>query len=109
MIATLVALLIGQVPAPPEGFALNDPPPCPEGAAQCDPWERYRTPPGEKMGPGPHTLIVSDRQGMTRIDYATGPKCQKARDEIRRQTAPPPSRPGVIYGRSSVNAFCVPR
>jgi hypothetical protein len=63
----------------------------------------------EPASPGPHTLVISDRQGMTRIDYPTGAKCLRARDAIRKQTAPPPNTPGVIYGRSSVKAFCVPR
>lgn len=63
----------------------------------------------EAIGPGPHTLVISDRQGMTRIDYPSGPKCLKARNAIRKQTAPPPNTANVIYGRSSVQAFCVPR
>ncbi len=63
----------------------------------------------EKAGPGPHTLIISDGKGMTRMDYKTGPACQKARDEVRRQVAPPANTPSVIYGRPSVKAFCVPR
>lgn len=63
----------------------------------------------EKLGPGPHTLIISDGDSMTRIDYSTGAKCQKARDEIRRQNAPPPDTPGRIYGPPRVKAFCVPR
>lgn len=67
------------------------------------------TPTGERLGPGPHTLVISDGKGLTRIDYKTGAACQKARDETRRQVAPPPSSSGVYYGRPSVKAFCVPR
>lgn len=83
-------------------------------ARDVDGWPGYQIDPvlrpaKETLGPGPHTLVISDRQGMTRIEYPTGAKCLKARDAIRRQTAPPPNTPGVIYGRSSVNAFCVPR
>lgn len=63
----------------------------------------------EKMGPGPHTLVISDGAAVTRMDYKTGPSCQKARDAIRRQVAPPPSTPGIIYGRPRTKAFCVPR
>lgn len=76
--------------------------------AQAGPWEKYAPVP-EQLGPGPHTLIVSDGKGMTRIDYKSGPACQKARDEVRRQVAPPPSSPGVIYGAPTVRAFCVPK
>lgn len=46
---------------------------------------------------------------MTRIDYLTGEKCKRARDAIRLQTAPPPNTANIIYGPSSVKAFCVPR
>ena len=90
--------------------------------SQSGPWDRYRADEGahpnpfdqfdqkpERLGPGPYTLVISDRNAMTRIDYPTGAKCQKARDETRRQLAPPPSANGVIYGPSSVKAFCVPR
>lgn len=75
------------------------------------PWDRYKTPepPPEKLGPGPHTLVISDGDGMTRMEYTSGPKCMKARDEVRRQNANPPNTPGVIYGPPRVKAFCVPR
>jgi hypothetical protein len=72
------------------------------------PWDKY-APVAEKLGPGPHTLVITDGKGMTRIDYKTGPACQKARDETRRQVAPPPSSSGVYYGPPSVKVFCVPR
>lgn len=79
--------------------------PKPSGA---NPFAKYAPSP-ERLGPGPHTLIISDRNAITRIDYRTGRQCQRARDEIRRQTAPPPDTPGRIYGPSTVRAFCVPR
>ena len=63
----------------------------------------------ERLGPGPHVLVVSDRTAMTRMNYATGAQCQRARDSIRRQVAPPPNTRGVIYGLPTVKAFCVPR
>lgn len=75
---------------------------------QPNPFDRFDAKP-ERLGPGPHTLVISDGKGMTRIDYKTGPGCQKARDETRRQVAPPPSSSGVYYGPPSVKAFCVPR
>lgn len=63
----------------------------------------------ERLGPGPHTLVITDRDAMTRIDYRTGPDCKKARDEVRRQVAPPPNTATVIYGPPTTKAFCVPR
>lgn len=65
--------------------------------------------PPERLGPGPHTLVISSSTGMTRMDYTSGPGCQRARDSVRRQVAPPPNRPGVIYGQPSTTAVCVPR
>lgn len=77
-------------PQPPPGYVLDAPP--------------------ERLGAGPHTLVISDRNGMTRIDYKSGAACLKARNEVRRQNAPPTSHhPGVIYGPPTTKAFCVPR
>jgi hypothetical protein len=73
-----------------------------------NPYQKY-APVKEKLGAGPHTLVVSDGSAMTRIDYKTGPLCAKARDSIRRQVASPPSTPSVIYGAPSTEAFCIPR
>lgn len=64
---------------------------------------------GETLGRGPHTLVISDGNAMTRINYRTGRACQKARDAVRRQVAPPPSTPNTIYGRPTTKAICVPR
>lgn len=81
--------------------------------AQPNPFDRF-DPPAEKLGPGPHTLVISDGAQMTRIDYKTGPSCMKARDEVRRQNAPGPIIRGeggsiLIPPASRVKAFCVPR
>jgi hypothetical protein len=76
------------------------------------PWTEYQKDPvvpQERLGPGPYTLVIVDRDAMTRIDYKTGPACQKARDEVRRQVAPPPNTRNVIYGPPTTKAFCVPR
>ena len=85
--------------------------------ANSGPWEKY-TPaqnpfdkfdtPVEKLGAGPHTLVVSDGAAMTRMEYKSGPLCAKARDSIRRQVATPDT-PGRIYGPPRTKAFCVPR
>lgn len=76
--------------------------------AQSEPWwNDYPT--VEELGRGPHTLVISDGSAMTRIEYKTGPACQRARDEVRRQVAPPRSTPGIIYGPPSTKAMCVPR
>jgi hypothetical protein len=63
----------------------------------------------QQLSSGPHVLVVSDGNAMTRMNYPTGAKCQKARDAVRRQVAPPPDTPGRIYGLATVKAFCVPR
>ncbi|MBB5685641.1 hypothetical protein FHS49_001649 [Sphingobium boeckii] len=77
---------------------------------QAGPWEKYQEkPPVEKLGPGPHTLMISDGSAFTRTEYKTGLSCQRARDEVRRQVAPPPNTRGMIYGPARVTAFCVPR
>lgn len=120
MTLLLAITLLAQSSELPPGY-VADPPSCPEGKTDCDPWARFRKPPPkpfdqfdeqpepEKLGPGPHTLIVSAQQGLTRIDYPNGERCLRARNEIRRQTNPPPNGSGLIYAPSIVKAFCVPR
>lgn len=80
--------------------------------SQANPFEKYRaaaqTETVEQLGPGAHTLVISDGSAITRMEYKTGPACQKARDEVRRQ-ATPQTRPGVIYGLPRIQAVCVPR
>ncbi len=61
------------------------------------------------LGPGPHTLIVSDSSAMTRMDYKTGTACQRALDAVKRQVAPPPNTKNIIYGPPRITAVCVPR
>lgn len=63
----------------------------------------------EPLGRGPHTLVISDGNAMTRVDYKSGSGCGRARDAVRRQVAAPPDTPYRIYGLSTVKAFCVPR
>ena len=62
----------------------------------------------ERLGPGPHTLVISGPNGFTRIEYKTGAKCQRARDEVRRQDGGGSPSPGV-YRVPSLTAVCVPR
>jgi hypothetical protein len=62
--------------------------------AQSGPWDGYKQDPivrsaPERLGPGVHTLVIADGNAITRIDYRSGTACQRARDEIRRQVAPP--------------------
>lgn len=78
------------------------------------PWEKYQAAPverpaPERLGAGPHTLVISDGAAMTRTEYKTGPQCQRARDSVRRQVAPPADTQYRIYGPAKVSAFCVPR
>ena len=124
MSLSAIILFLAQATAVPPGYVL-DPPPCPDGRTECKPWERQWysdpivkpnpfdkyvvKPRPERLGAGPHTLVISDRDGMTRIDYPTGARCLSARDAISRQTAPPPNTANIIYGPSTVKAFCVPR
>lgn len=95
MIASLIALAMAQ--------------------AQTGPWTKYQhgaAPAPERLGPGPHTLVISHGEAITRMDYRTGSLCQRARDEIRRQVTPPvpgPDDPLVYYGPPRTKAFCVPR
>ena len=49
------------------------------------------------LGPGPHTLVISDGSAMTRMEYQSGPACERARDTVDRQLRP-----------RSVKAFCIP-
>lgn len=100
----LIALLAAQ-PADEWGWADEVITPAPKKPNVFDQFD----PPPETLSPGPHTLVISDHQGMTRIDYTTGAKCLKARNAVRRQVAPPPNTRSVIYGPPSVKAFCVPR
>lgn len=73
-----------------------------------DPWAEFKPIP-ERLAPGPHTLVIADGTAMTRMDYKSGPACQRARDAVRRQAAPPPNTKGIIYGPPRTTAFCVPR
>lgn len=86
MIGAALLLLLQSAPPPPPPIAVPNTP--------------------EQLGPGPHTLVISDGKAMTRIDYKTGPACQLARDETRRQV---PSSLSAHYGISFVKAFCVTR
>ena len=121
-VIAVVAFLLAPVTDPEILRQLNAPPPCKNGAAECEPWERdwpeqkpnpfdRFDPPPERLGPGPHTLVISDGNAMTRIDYRSGAACQRARDKVRLQTdARLTNRnPNIIYGPPKVTAFCVPR
>jgi len=61
------------------------------------------------LGPGPHTLVISDGSAMTRLDYSSGAKCQIALNSVARQAAPPADTADVIHGQPSLKAVCVPR
>ena len=87
-------------------------------AAQVGPWASYQNKPNpfdqfdpkqQALSAGPHTLVISDGEQMTRMEYKSGALCQRARDAVRRQVASPPNTPTRIYGPSTVKALCVPR
>lgn len=86
---------MAQGAALPPGYVLDPP---------SNPYDKYR--PIEKLGPGPHTLIIMGPNGVTKIEYANGTKCLKARNDIRRQTGTEPNQPIIsAYPKT----FCVPR
>lgn len=64
-----------------------------------------------KPASGPHVLVISDGAAMTRMNYATGTACERARDRVRLQTdfRHTNTNPNIIYGPPTVKAFCVPR
>lgn len=63
----------------------------------------------DRLGNGPHTLVITGLKGITRIDYKTGAACKKARDELRRQVRDEPLPSGVLYENRATKAYCVPR
>ena len=72
-------------------------------------WKQLdQMPEAEKLGPGPHTLMIYNAKGVTRFEYKSGSACQKARDSVRKQATPPPN-PRVLYSSPSITAVCVPR
>lgn len=104
--------------------AQTAPPPCPAGQTECMPWERYGNakqvakpnpfdqfdPKPIRLGPGPHTLIISDENQLTRMDYKSGQACQKARDVIRSQFGTMVRlEGGGLFVPKGVKTFCVPR
>lgn len=98
----LALLLLVQSAAP-------TPEPNAEARQIFETWKRLDpVPEVERLGPGPHTLMIYNTKGVTRFEYKTGPACQKARDSVRKQATPPPD-PMVVYRSPSVTAVCVPR
>ena len=85
----LAALLLGAA-APPPGYVLD--------------------PPRRRAIAARHVLIISDGNGMTRMNYATEGACQRAREVVRRQTDArlTNTNPGIVYASPRVQAFCVP-
>lgn len=83
-------------------------PACPSGMETCEPadraWSRERPLPNT-----PHTLVISDGTAMTRMEYRTGPQCQRARQSTLMQTLPGYDARVVIAGSPRIQAFCVPR
>lgn len=75
-------------------------------AKKPNPFDQFDPKP-ERLGPGPHTLLISSSKGMTRIDYKSGPLCQKARDSVREQDINQPSK--GAFRVSALTAVCVPR
>jgi len=73
----------------------------------ANPFDQFDPPPKE-LGPGPHVLIISPGETVTRMNYRSGKECQAARDAVRMQLAPVRTADGgVLY--TGVLAFCVPQ
>ena len=94
-------------------LAQSERPPCPAGKVECKPWERQWksnpvASPNRFTKYRQHTLIISDGQAMTRMDYATGDACQRAKDVVLAQVGAQ-RLPNGTYLTSSVKVFCVPR
>lgn len=80
-----------------------------ERAARANPFDQFEPKP-VRLGPGPHTLVISDGNQITRMDYKSGTLCQRARDTIKAQFGTAQrTAGGGIFIPSSVKAFCVPR
>lgn len=87
--------------------------PCPKGDDACfrelfRSWQRLDQNKQERLGPGPHLLIVSHGKDSTRIRYKTGKACQAARDIVRKQNAPRKEEGGIMV-YPGTNAFCIPQ
>lgn len=72
-------------------------------------WSKKSAEAQERLGPGPHTLVISNGTAMTRIEYKSGALCLKARNEVRRQLQPDASNPAPVISIPAVTAVCVPR
>ncbi len=83
MFAIAVLLALQAVPPPPVGYLVDTPP----------------------LGPRPYTLVITDGQVVTRIDYSSGAACAKARDAVLLQWRA--QHPEVVTANQS--AVCVPR
>jgi|688.fasta_scaffold529027_1 hypothetical protein len=83
---------------------------CFDDAAFLSEFGKYKQDKEPALGHGPHTLIVSSRDGaMTRMQFKTGKLCLKAQDAIRKQVEPPlvTIRP-ITYVEPPLTAVCVP-
>ncbi len=80
------------------------------GQTAPNPYDQFDPPAPklERLGPGPHTLVISGPNTVTRIDYKTGPQCQRARDSARRQSLEPAAN-GLRPIVSAIVVICVPR
>lgn len=84
---------------------------CFDDAAFQSKYGKYNQVKQPALGLGPHTLIVSSRDGaMTQMQFKTGKLCRKAQDAIRMQVEPPPGtiRP-ITNVEPPLTAVCVPQ
>ena len=86
-IFAVLALFLAQS-GPPAEQCQTGTPECSEFEKMLESWKQRGA--GKKPKPlatGPHTLLISHVRGsLARFDYSSGPACQRALDEMRKQT-----------------------
>lgn len=117
----VTAFLLAPVTDPEILRQLNAPPPCPKGAAECEPWERewwqsdpvVEPNPFDKFDPkpptGPAYLVIATPQAIRTIPYKTMAACERARRYAAGPPAGSPTPNGGVYGPPLVTYTCVPR
>ena len=94
MILVAIAPSAQTVPPPPPGYVLDSP-------------NQVQAESKHHLGAGPHTLIIVGGRENTRIDYKSGPACQRAKDAILAQVGSRRLPNGnLVYSTVTV---CVPR
>ena len=98
MMIIALLLMAQNIPTPPPGYTVD----------KRNPFDDLVPKSAGRLGPGPHTLIIIGVRENTKIEYKTGPACQRAKDAILAQAGPRQlPNGGLVY--STVTVLCVPR